>query len=441
MTRIAILGAGLTGLSAAYHLGGGYDIFERDVQVGGLCRTMERDGFLFDYTGHLLHLRQDSTTRLIQELLPDRYIQHSRKSRIFSQGRLVNYPFQANIYGLPPEVIKECIIGFVETLTSDRRLPAGASASRDAGVPRSFQDWVLDTFGAGVAKYFMFPYNQKLWRTPLDQLSADWVSWAIPKPTLDEFLNGALGIQNREFGYNPTFLYPKNGGVSQLPEAFARHLNAGSLLMGKTAVEIDAGEQTIHFADGSCFQYDTLISTLPLQQFMSLLKSVPGTVREAAGTLRAISVYDVNIGVKRPNISDAHWMYFPEPDYPFYRVGFPTNFSETVAPPGCSSMYVEVSALPHERIPKQELLESVYAGLRKSGILRENDEILVEDVVRIECAYVIYDLNRKQALETILPFLASQRIHSVGRYGAWEYSSMEDAILAGKKTAENLKGM
>ncbi|MBD3307286.1 NAD(P)-binding protein [candidate division KSB3 bacterium] len=430
MKRIAIVGAGLTGLSAAYHLQTGYELFEKEREPGGLCRTMTRNGFAFDYTGHLLHLRQDDTKALIHRLLPDAYTLHTRKAAIYCQQRYLNYPFQANIHGLPPEIVKECIIGFVETLHHD--------APNQDEPPLSFKTWMLQTFGKGIAKYFMAPYNQKLWKTPLDQLSADWVSWSIPKPTLDEFLNGALGIKNREFGYNPTFLYPKTGGVSCLPNAFIPHLNPDSLHYGTHVVEIDPHQQILRFNDDSTYHYDTLISTMPLKQLVAMLRQAPEAVSHAGNDLRYISVYDVNLGINRPNISDHHWIYFPEPAYRFYRVGFPMNFSPDVAPPGCSSMYVEVSAHPDESIPEEMLIREIMTGLQRCGLLTAHDEILIRDIVRIDCAYVLYDLKRTQALQTIFPYLHRHNIFSIGRYGAWEYNSMEGAILAGKQIAEKL---
>jgi protoporphyrinogen oxidase len=426
VSPITILGAGLTGLSAAYHLNRPYDVFEQDAQAGGLCRTMEREDFFFDYTGHLLHLRNDYTKDLIQHLLPVTFVQHSRKAMIYTQGRYLDYPFQANIHALSAEMVKECIIGFVETLKESPEPPS----------PLSFHEWVLQTFGAGIAKYFMLPYNQKLWRIPLQTLSADWVSWSIPKPTLDEFLDGALGIQHKTFGYNPTFFYPKTGGIDILPHSFEQQLEPNRLHYGKRAFALDVEARQLSFDDGSTVRYDTLISTLPLNRLLRLIHNLPEDVAPTAAQLSHIAVYDLNIGVNRADISDAHWLYFPEPEYPFYRVGFPSNFSHTVAPESCSSMYVEVSILPEETIPEHTLREQVFNGLCRSGILRDTDEILVCDIVRIDCAYVHYDLNRAQALATIFPYLEQHQIHSTGRYGSWEYSSMEDAILAGKAVAE-----
>ena len=430
MNATIILGAGLTGLSAAHHLGGGYHLFEREAEIGGLCRTMRRGEFCFDYTGHLLHLRSDSAKQLVRELLPDAFVQHSRKASIFTQGRTIPYPFQANIAGLPPEIIKECLIGFLETLHQ-----AAPPPDREC----SFQEWALRTFGAGVAKYFMLPYNQKLWKIPLAELGSDWVSWSIPKPTLDEFLNGALGIKNRDFGYNPTFLYPKCGGIEQLPQAFAHRLDPAAIHLEMTAIRIDEHLHRVCFADGASVSYETLISTLPLTRLIAMLVHAPQSVRDAAARLRSVAVYDINIGVDRAGVSDQHWLYFPEPDYPFYRVGFPSNFSSTVAPPACSSMYVEVSAFPDEPLDEAMLRESVLNGLLRGKILRPSDTMLVWDVARIECGYVLYDMARAAALDTLFSYLRQHGIISAGRYGAWEYNSMEGAMLAGKEAAELAK--
>jgi protoporphyrinogen oxidase len=334
-------------------------------------------------------------------------------------------------------MIKECLLGFIGTFLD---APHGESSERlSSSQPVSFYDWTLQTFGAGVARYFMFPYNQKLWHIPLHELVADWVSWSIPKPTLDEFLNGALGITNRQFGYNQTFLYPKTGGVDQLPRAFLNQLTPDRVHYGKKAIALDVKEHCLYFEDRSTYQYDILISTLPLKQLIGMIRDVPNQVARVGRQLRYISVYNLNIGVNRPNISDAHWTYFPEPEFLFYRVGFPTNFSSNVAPKGCSSMYVEVSVLPDQNIPESTLRKKVYDGLYRCGILRESDEILVNDVVRIEWAYVLHDLNRSQALQTIFPYLRQHNLYSIGRYGAWEYSAMEDAILAGRQIVESIR--
>jgi protoporphyrinogen oxidase len=165
---------------------------------------------------------------------------------------------------------------------------------------------------------------------------------------------------------------------------------------------------------------------------------MPAHLKEAAEGLRWVSVYNLNVGVARERISDKHWLYFPEPEYPFYRIGFPMNFSPALGRPGCSSMYIEMSHRPTEQQSTDQLLAAARRGLERAGILRPDDEVVVADVKNLHYAYVYFDRHRSRAVPAILSELERRGIHSIGRYGAWEHTSMEDAISQGKRLAERL---
>ena len=318
--RIVIVGGGLAGLSAGYHLAE-YDpiVFEKEAVIGGLCRSFTQDGFTFDCTGHLIHLKNEYTKELIARLLPDAFSAHERLAAIFSNSTTTPYPFQANTYGLPPEIVKECVVGFVESMRAG-----------DNGAARNFYDWAIHTFGAGIARHFMLPYNEKFWKQDLRRITADWVSWSIPKPTLDEVVNGALGLTNTGMGYNPKFMYPREGGIDCLPQALGRPVK--NVYTNETVECVDPSRKCVRLAGGREEPYDYLISTLPLPLVYRMLKDVPeGLVNDAQG-LRAISVLNINAGVDRPHVSDRHWIYYPEDRFIFSRVGFPANFSRSAAP-------------------------------------------------------------------------------------------------------------
>src|SRR5207247_6756824 len=172
--------------------------------------------FTFDYTGHLLHLRDPRVIALVEELLGGELAVHERRAAIHMEGRLTPYPFQANTYGLPPRIVFDCVYGFVRALAE----PGGPTADPEI----SFRDWTLRTFGEGIARHFMFPYNEKMWLRDLDRITADWVSWPVPRPSLEEVLQGALGIVNQGMGYNPTFRYPSKGGIRILPDRLAERV-------------------------------------------------------------------------------------------------------------------------------------------------------------------------------------------------------------------------
>jgi protoporphyrinogen oxidase len=424
--KIVIIGGGLAGLSAGYHLLEHEPIvFEKEHAIGGLCRSFTQDGFTFDCTGHLIHLKNQYTKDLVANILPNAFHAHERLAAIYSKSVTTPYPFQANTYGLPPEVVKECLIGFIESM----HLNGGPA-------PANFHEWVLRTFGTGIAKHFMLPYNEKFWKQDLRNITADWVSWSIPKPSLEEVVNGALGLTNRGMGYNPKFIYPKDGGIDCLPRALAkpiRHVHLGS-----TVEYIDPKRKYLRLTGGREERFDFVISTLPIPVLYRLLKGVPDTWTDAARKLSAISVLNINIGIDRPDISDQHWIYFPENEFIFSRIGFPMNFSRSVAPKGTSSMYIEITH-PMGKTPNvEEACDLSLQDLQKCGILRKSDRILTRHVLDIQCAYVVFDEHRQKYLTPLTQYLESLDIYTAGRYGRWDYYSMEDSILSGKATAEVL---
>jgi protoporphyrinogen oxidase len=426
MKNTVIIGGGLAGLSAGYHLAEQEPtVFEREKEIGGLCRSFTQDGFTFDCTGHLIHLRNPYTKELVAKILPDAFHAHERLASIYSKSVSTPYPFQANTYGLPPEVVKECVMGFVESMQEH---PGGA--------PANFHDWTLRTFGTGIAKHFMLPYNEKFWKQDLHNITSDWVSWSIPKPTLEEVVNGALGLTNKGMGYNPKFIYPKDGGIDCLPRALATSITR--IHSGQSVERIDPKRKVVRLAGGREEEYDSLVSTLPLPLLFRMLADTPDALRQDAEKLNAISVLNFNIGVDRAGISNQHWIYFPEDQFIFSRVGFPMNFSTSVAPEGTSSIYIEITHPSRSKPNIEEAFERSIADLQRCGILKPGDRILTRHMLDIEFAYVVFDVHRQTRLQNLLDYLESRDIFAAGRYGRWEYFSMEDSILSGKAAAERV---
>ena len=425
--RIIIIGGGLAGVSAGYHLAE-YDpiLFEKEAAIGGLCRSFTQDGFTFDCTGHLIHLRNTYTKELVSTILPDAFTAHERRAAIYSKSTTTPYPFQANTYGLPPEVVKECVIGFVDSMQANAN-----------GGPKNFHDWIMQTFGRGIAKHFMLPYNEKFWKHDLRTFTSDWVSWSIPKPTLEEVVNGALGLTNKAMGYNPKFIYPKVGGIDCLPQALANRLQR--VRTNESVEYIDPKKKYIRMTSGVEEPYDFLISSVPLPLAFMMLKETPDTLVAAAEKLHAISVLNINLGINRPNISDQHWIYFPEGEYIFSRIGFPMNFSRSVAPAETSSIYIEITHLPNDTINLEAAFERSILDLRKCGVLSESDRVLTRHVLDIKFAYVVFDKHRQAHLQNLTDYLKSRDIFTAGRYGRWDYYSMEDSILSGKSAADEVR--
>jgi protoporphyrinogen oxidase len=421
-TKVAILGAGLTGMSAAIELarrGAEYRIFEKLAQPGGHAVTIEDNGFRFDRTGHLLHLKNDALRAEVLEWIGPDHLQIKRRSVIWSNGVYTRYPFQANTFGLPPEVAYECVQGYL-----------AAHFAKDKPEPSNFEEFCLYHFGEGISRHFMIPYNSRLWGVHPREITSAWCQRFVPLPRLEDVIAGAVGLNDRELGYNSNFIYPRLG-IGELARGMARRVP--ELELGRSPLGIDLGSRHLLF-EGEQVPFEVLLSTIPLPRLLELIQDLPDPVRQAAGKLRCSHLHYLDVALRRPSGKDFHWAYVPEAKYPFYRVGCYSHFSAALAPPGKSSLYVELA----DRSPPdlEQLLPEVARGLIEMGVIASADDIEFSRARRIDYAYVIFDHEYFAALDVIRPFLEASRIISSGRYGDWNYSAMEDAILFGKAAAE-----
>ena len=430
MAEIVIIGAGLTGLSTAYHLEKlgytQYKIFEKEPEVGGLCRSVYQDGFTFDYTGHLLHINDPYFKQFITEIAGlDAFNSINRRSYIYSQDTYTRYPFQVNLYGLPAATIAECIEGFV-------------NRPRSKKVPQNFRDWVLTNFGSGIAQHFFYPYQKKIFDYPVEKLSSSWTGRFVPQTSLAEMISGALcPLPEQQIGYNAQFFYPKHDGIYFWIKKLHAHLKQ-PVQVQKKVIQVDLREKRVIFDDGSCERYTTLINTMPLNTFLSLLTEHSSTHLSAQATkLLCNSVVNFNLGIAREQLSDKHWIYYPEERYPFYRIGFSHNFSHSMAPPGHSSLYGEFSHLQRPMASVAQMLDTALIQTKKVLQIAD-EEIVTQRIITIPHAYVIFNRWRDKNLPTLLHRLQEQHVHSVGRYGGWKYSSMQEGLLEGKELAKEL---
>ncbi|OGQ87907.1 MAG: hypothetical protein A2289_22640 [Deltaproteobacteria bacterium RIFOXYA12_FULL_58_15] len=425
-----ILGAGLTGLSCAYHLDGERIVIEREAEVGGTARSSSHGGFTFDCTGHWLHLSDKKIRSLVEELLPGELLTINRRSEVHLGGMRTPYPFQANTYGRDPRLIAQCVLGFFEARE--------AAVRGEHQPPKSFEEYIRQKMGNGIAEHFMIPYNRKLWTIPPNQMAHEWCGRFVPIPTPEEVVLGAvMPDANGTLGYNASFLYPKSGGIGRLPRALELKLDV-NVRLHNSAVVVDWEKRTVGLSDGTTVGYRSLVSTLPITDLVGMLRSPPGLIVAAAGLLHAASVTYWDVGVAGTNPpGSAHWIYFPESEIPFYRAGSASAVLSTLAPSGHRSYYVEVSHRRGTLCPVSTA--EIIAGMRAVGLLGANEEPVVLRRTLIECAYVIMDAAYGASRATVLDWLGKHGIVSVGRYGAWTYDSMEGAMIQGRDAAQRVR--
>jgi protoporphyrinogen oxidase len=423
--KVVILGGGLTGISAAVHLTRPWVLFEKEERLGGHARTDVTDGFHFDKTGHWLHLRDPYTKQLIADLLPGQMVTVERKARIFSHGALTRFPFQANLHGLPPEVVKECLLGFIDSWSKKSDSP-----------PANFEEFILQKMGPGIARHFMVPYNQKLWGVHPREITSEWCSRFVPIPKLEDVVAGAVGANPPEMGYNIGFLYPQKGGIETMTRALCGRMKGGEVHLRSDPDRLDWRAQELHIG-GEIIHYSAIIASIPLPELVRRLVDPPREVAEAAERLRCTAVRYLNVATKSSPRADFHWIYVPEERYPFYRVGIYTNAVPAMAPPGRGALYVELADRgPPPRL--DDLLPGVAQALAAAGAINSADDVLFAQLKEIKYAYVVFDHHYYSSVKTITSWLEANHILPRGRYGSWIYNAMEDSILAGREAALKL---
>jgi len=451
-----IVGGGPTGLSAAYHLGLDTLLLERNESVGGWCRSIEDHGFTFDHAGHIMFSNDPYVLKMYELLLGDNVHWQNREAWIYSKGVYTRYPFQGALYGLPPKVITECVMGAIEARYGADNDADGAEAkaiddccgdgttdvcNTDRAVKgqvKNFEQFIYKVWGKGIAKHFAIPYNRKIWTVPLTDMETSWLGGRVPLPNLEEIVQGALEPSPKPVGPNARFGYPLKGGFQALMNGFLPHIK-GKIELGAEVVQVLPREHIVALADGRRFRYDDLISTMPLPELIKAIgEEAPEAVRAAAKGLRHVSIRCVNIGIDRV-ATDKHWIYYPE-DTIFHRIFVQGNASPGCNPPGGFGFTCEISYSPTKPLPLEgkELIARAIDDCRKVGFIREGDRILAANQVDMPYAYVLYDHQRARNVETCKAWLKQFDITLVGRYSEWEYYNSDHALLAGKRGADTV---
>ena len=420
-----ILGAGITGLSAGHHLKRDYLILEKENNPGGLARSKKIRGYIFDFSAHLLHCRTRYFLNWLQKNLNGALQLHKRNAWVFSYGVYTKYPFQANLYGLPKKVIKECIRGL---LTIDEE-----SANRE----KNFYRWCYKKFGNGIAKHFLIPYNYKFWTINPSSLTTEWVDGFIPQPEIEDILDGTFDYSRKEFGYHSKFFYPRNGGIEVFTQKLVEFCR--DRIIKEEVKELNLKEKWVVTEQGNRYRFHNLISTIPLPELGKIILDIEKGLRKFFKKLKYTSVININLGVNRKEMSKKDWIYFPENNLIFYRVGFPMNFASHSVPQGKSSIYIDISYSRWKPVDKRKIFSRTLTDLVRTGILERSDEIEVCDINDIKYAYIIYDKNWNSAREEILSWLRKHKVYCGGRFGAWHYLSMEGCFLEGRNIALELK--
>lgn len=434
-----MIGAGPCGLGAVRELRrlGIDDVvaLEAGDRAGGLaCSTVDAAGFTWDRGGHVVFSHYGAFDDLLAEVLGDEVHWHDRSSWVLADGTWVPYPFQNNLHRLAPEVSLACLVGLVEA-AADGPSPDGAD---------DLASWALATFGSGIVEHFFSPYNQKVWASSLEDLSASWIAERVAVVDWRDALRRTLRDQDDiSWGPNNRFAFPAEGGTGEIWRRAAEP-HASAIRLGAAVARIEVDDRVVVTADGDEVGYRHLISTMPLDRLVAAVPAAPDDVAEAAASLVHTSVHVVGLGYEAPTTDDRSWLYFADPDVPFYRA---TNFGKYAAAnlPGaddgryCSWM-CEVSSSDARPTSPDGLVDRVDAALRRTGVVAGDPAVATRHLETVPYAYPVPTRGRDAALGTVLPWLDQRGIWSRGRFGTWRYEvgNMDHAVKMGIDAAQRV---
>lgn len=417
--RTIVIGCGPAGLGAAISLreaGADMQVIDGADRPGGLAVTDRLDGYLLDRTGHFLHTRSDRFESVLRSAgVPLEKIR--RRSAVVLDRDIVPFPIQYNLWATRQDV-REAVMREI----SARRISADVG---EGSLGRA----LLQTWGPTLVERFFRPYNEKMFGCRLEDIPADCLGRFVPR--LDDGLfRSGCERPNEGFGYNPTFLYPASGAIGDLFDAIARPL-MDLMYLGETVLEIDTAARHCVLKDRRV-RYDRIISTVALPELLRLCHLMPSPNLP----LQHANVLNVRVGFRGRMLRNEHWAYVPDPSLPFYRVGFPWNVNPRTCPSERASLSIECGfAHQHaDAVFVQTVVDSAIQFVREAGFA-EIETVDVVDTRLITPAYVVHRSAERQSFSQIFEKLASLGIFPCGRFGRWEYFSMEDSFLDGERAA------
>lgn len=408
-------------------------VLEKDGSIGGLCRSVSTQGFTFDTGGsHIIFSRDQEVLSLIHSLLGPNQSSRNRDTRVLYKGRYIQYPFENGLAGLPKEDLFLCLNEYI-------RMLCWAAAGR-VPPPANFREWMVATFGQGIADCYLIPYNEKIWNCPPEQMSAHWVMDRVPRPPPEDIIRSAIGIRTEGYSHQAVFSYPVRGGIESLIHEIARPIS-GQVRTGFTVREVRLEDDGYCISDGQeTVVADRVISSIPLQALIPAMQDVPHRVTDALSALRYTSLTTVSVGI-RGRVPPFSWVYIPDRDTGLpNRISFPSNYSTEVAPPGCSSVLAEITWNQGDEVSRMDdhaLGSHVTGMLTRLGITKEEDVVYTR-VDRTPFAYVVYTLEYPDAIRIVREFCHDRGIILAGRFAQFEYLNMDGCIRAAIETVRGL---
>lgn len=411
---VLIVGAGITGLSFASFLkeNDDYLIIESDNQVGGYCKTIKKDGFVWDYSGHFFHFKDEKIKEYLLERMDTTQIVNCKKNtQIYYKGRYIDFPFQKNIHQLEKQEFIDCLYDLFDPKSMDEN---------------TFKDMVYNRFGKAIAEKFLVPYNEKLYACDLDKLDKGAMGRFFPYVEKEDIIRNFKNPNNTS--YNTYFTYPQGGAIEYVNSLLTR-IDTQKIALNESLISVDLDNKVCK-TNKRTIKYSKLISTIPLP---FLLDKVNLKYNKEDYTYNKVLVFNLGFDSKGEDVKN-NWVYFPEKDFRFYRVGYYDNIFST----NKMSLYVEIGFNSDEKINEKLELEKVLSDLEKTKIKSSKQKLISYSSIIMSPAYVHINSKNLSEIQKIKESLALKNVYSIGRYGSWTYCSIEDNIIEAKNLLDKI---
>ena len=417
--KYLIIGGGISGLTFANYVND-YLIIEKENEAGGYCRTIKRNGYVWDYAGHFFHFKTDEfKKKFLNKVDKDDIVYNEKITKILYKGKFIDFPFQMNIHELEKEEFIDCLYDLFNKDEKEKY--------------DNFLDMLYGKFGKSITEKFLRPYNEKLYATDLTNLDVDAMGRFFPYADKESIINNMK--KKKVESYNNTFLYPKNGAGSFIKILYDS-LDKDKVILNTSVNDINVKEHIVTLSNNEKVEYEYLINTMPLNKFLELLGGHKDLVDEMS--YNKVLVFNLGFDKPSPLCTKEHWIYIPSKEDNYYRVGFYNNILNTEK----LSMYIEIGYNKNDIISDKEIdkqLSLTLKNLEKDGIISNDMKLVDYSTIVMDPAYVHINSDTVKKIDKVKEKLGKEGIYTIGRYGAWIYNSMEDSMVSAKELAEKLK--
>lgn len=424
--KVGILGGGLAGVSLAYFLqekGHLVEVLEKETECGGLCRSFEKNGFCFDLGGHIIFSKDKTILDLMVKMLGQNKKKHYRNNKVWFKKRFVKYPFENGLSVLDKEDIFDCLHGFI--FNSHPK-------------PKNFKQWIEYTFGDGLAKHYLLPYNEKIWKCKAENMGLEWVA-RVPKPPVEDIIKSALGIETEGYTHQLYFYYPLQGGIQFLIKSFESKLDQVTRNYEVKSVRKEKGEWIVSNGKDEK-KYDQIVSCLPIFDLASAIPNLPQKVERSIKRLQYNSLAIVMIGINQPAKNDRFAVYLSQKDVLFHRICFHSYMGPWYAPLGKSLIVAEITFKKGDSISRmkdQALVKEVVDGLAQEGFIKKS-HVSATAVQRMPYGYVVHDLEYKKNTQAFKEYFKKINLPLCGRFAEFEYLNMDETIRHAMNLSEKI---